>query len=113
MRWPRAPQGGEGERPYVFKRNRLVAQHRSSSCIGRGQRNETRRMLPRRAGPVPPMLPYWDQTPIDDPFYQAVLQGIRLNRIAAALTGASVLSGAAAMPLAAVSASRGRAKSSG
>jgi hypothetical protein len=43
------------------------------------------------AGPLPPMRMYWDAAPPGDPFYQAVVQGARLNRIAAFLTGASVV----------------------
>jgi hypothetical protein len=43
------------------------------------------------AGPLPPMRMYWDAAPPGDPFYQAVVEGARLNRIAAFLTGSSVV----------------------
>jgi len=49
------------------------------------------------AGEVPPMLQYWDKAPPEDPFYRAFVASVRMNRIAALLTGASVLSGALAM----------------
>ncbi len=46
-------------------------------------------------GKLPPMVAYWDQTPDNDPFYQAVKFSAVMNRWAAAFSGASVLSMAA------------------
>jgi hypothetical protein len=48
------------------------------------------------SGKVPPMLQYWDRAPASDPFYQAFVQSVHMNQIAAVLTGLSVLAAAVA-----------------
>jgi hypothetical protein len=42
-------------------------------------------------GEMPPILPYWDQTPESDPFYKAVKFSARVNRWAALFSGVSAL----------------------
>jgi hypothetical protein len=42
-------------------------------------------------GKLPPMLPYWDAIPEDDPFYMAVKFSARMNRWAAGFSGLSAL----------------------
>lgn len=42
-------------------------------------------------GRLPPMVPYWDHVPANDPFYMAVKFSATMNRLAAALSGASAL----------------------
>jgi len=39
------------------------------------------------AGKLPPMVTYWDSTPSTDPLYQALQNGVRMNRIAAIFCG--------------------------
>jgi len=48
------------------------------------------------SGKVPQMLQYWDRAPATDPFYQSFFYSVQMNKIAAALTGVSVLAAAAA-----------------
>jgi hypothetical protein len=43
------------------------------------------------AGAMPPIVTYWDRTPLEDPYYQAVLRSLRSNRIAAVAAGVSAL----------------------
>ena len=40
-------------------------------------------------GKLPPMRPYWDSTPKDDPFHSAVRFSARMNATAAVLSGLS------------------------
>ena len=42
-------------------------------------------------GKLPPMTTYWNATPSDDPFFQALRRGVVMNRIAAVLAGLSAL----------------------
>jgi hypothetical protein len=42
-------------------------------------------------GRLPPMLTYWDSTPANDPFYQAVKFSAAMNKWAAVFSGASAL----------------------
>ena len=42
-------------------------------------------------GKLPPMIAYWDQTPENDPFYQAVKFSASMNRWAAGFSGGSAL----------------------
>ena len=48
------------------------------------------------AGDLPPMLTYWDKAPPGDPLYRALQSGVRMNRIAAALSGCSAFAYCAA-----------------
>ena len=43
------------------------------------------------SGKVPPMVSYYDGAPPSDPFYQAFVNSVHMNQIAAVLTGVSVL----------------------
>jgi hypothetical protein len=40
---------------------------------------------------LPPIVPYWDRTPDDDPFFIAIQTGVKLNRWAAGFAAASAL----------------------
>jgi hypothetical protein len=42
-------------------------------------------------GRLPPMVPYWDQAPPDDPLYMALKFSTRMNAIAAVLSGLSAV----------------------
>jgi hypothetical protein len=42
-------------------------------------------------GKLPVMVAYWDQTPDNDPFYQAVKFSAKMNRFAAGFSRASAL----------------------
>lgn len=42
-------------------------------------------------GKRPPMVTYWDATPENDPFRMAVAFSVKMNRWAAAFSGASAL----------------------
>ena len=42
-------------------------------------------------GHLPPIISYWDRTPDNDPFYQAVKFSAAMNRWAAGFSGASAL----------------------
>jgi hypothetical protein len=43
------------------------------------------------AGMLPPMVTYWDSTPVNDPYYVAITRSARLNKWAAGFSGASAL----------------------
>jgi hypothetical protein len=40
---------------------------------------------------LPPILPYWDRTPDDNPFFVTLQTGVKLNRWAAGFAAASAL----------------------
>jgi hypothetical protein len=42
-------------------------------------------------GKLPPMIAYWNQTPENDPFYEAVRFSAVMNKWAAGFSGASAL----------------------
>jgi len=48
-------------------------------------------------GRLPPMVPYWDETPPSDPFYLAVKFSAKMNRWAAGFSGLSALAMAASI----------------
>jgi hypothetical protein len=48
-------------------------------------------------GRLPPMLPYWDKTPPDDPFYVAFVRGVKMSRKAAISAGVSAITLAASL----------------
>jgi hypothetical protein len=42
-------------------------------------------------GELPQIVPYWDHTPSDDPFFQALAHAAMMNRWAAIFSGCSAL----------------------
>lgn len=42
-------------------------------------------------GELPPIVPYWDETPKDDPYYKAIKFSAKMNQWAAGFSGLSVL----------------------
>jgi hypothetical protein len=60
-------------------------------------------------GELPQMIAYWDHTPADDPFFQALAYSAEMNRVAAGLAGlAAFLAGVAEITAARSLGSTGR-----